>query len=130
MKPTFKAPGTKRLKLRCDEPVSKLKIAFKFNLRCYTVEVLASDAGASGPAVTVDGKVGRCMLTLSNPRLQRLELNSLKVRYDEPLSNSAFKFNLRRYSKEYNGGSPAPAPATPPDTSDGDKPRLLSFLTR
>jgi hypothetical protein len=33
-KPTLKAPGTKRLKLKYDEPFSK--IAFKFNLRRYT----------------------------------------------------------------------------------------------
>ena len=34
-KPTFKAPGTKRLKLKCVEPLSKF--AFKFNLRRYTL---------------------------------------------------------------------------------------------
>ena len=31
VKPTLKTPGTKRLKLKCDEPL--LKFAFKFNLR-------------------------------------------------------------------------------------------------
>jgi len=34
MKPTLKAPGTKRLKLNCDEQLSNS--AFKFNLRRYT----------------------------------------------------------------------------------------------
>jgi hypothetical protein len=33
MKPTLKAPGTKRLKLRYDDPLSNL--AFKFNIRRY-----------------------------------------------------------------------------------------------
>jgi hypothetical protein len=33
MNPTLKAPGTKRLKLKCD--VLLLNIAFKFNLRRY-----------------------------------------------------------------------------------------------
>ena len=33
IKPTLKAPGTKRLKLKCDEPLSK--IAFNFDLRRY-----------------------------------------------------------------------------------------------
>ena len=33
IRPTLKAPGTKRLKLKYDEPVSNF--AFKFNLRRY-----------------------------------------------------------------------------------------------
>ena len=33
IKPTLKPPGTKRLKLNYDEPLSTP--AFKFNLRCY-----------------------------------------------------------------------------------------------
>ena len=35
IKPTLKAPGTKRLKLKCDEPLSN--VAFNFNLRRYSV---------------------------------------------------------------------------------------------
>ena len=35
IKPTLKAPGTKRLKLKYDEPLSKF--AFKFNLRRYSL---------------------------------------------------------------------------------------------
>ena len=35
IEPTLKPPGTKRLKVKCDEPLSKL--AFKFNLRRYNV---------------------------------------------------------------------------------------------
>jgi len=38
IKPTLKASGTRRLKLICDDPLSK--IGFKFNLRRYTVEAL------------------------------------------------------------------------------------------
>jgi hypothetical protein len=34
MKPTLKPPGTNRLKLKCDEPLSNF--AFKFNWRRYT----------------------------------------------------------------------------------------------
>ena len=48
-KPTLKAPGTKRLKLKHDKLVSSF--AFIFNLRRY-----------------IPGcKVGRCRLTVSNP---------------------------------------------------------------
>jgi len=35
IKPTLKAPGTKRLKLKCDGLL--LSFAFKFNLRRYTM---------------------------------------------------------------------------------------------
>jgi len=35
IKPTLKAPGTKRLKLKCDEPLSNF--AFNFKLRRYTM---------------------------------------------------------------------------------------------
>jgi len=35
IKPTLKAPGSKRVKVKHDEPVSKF--AFKFNLRRYTM---------------------------------------------------------------------------------------------
>ena len=41
-KPTLKAPGTKRLKLTYDEPVSNF--AFKFNLRRYRVVMCVGDA--------------------------------------------------------------------------------------
>jgi len=47
-------------------------------------------------------KVGRCRLTLSNPRRKRLEaprVNLLTLKCDELLSTFAFTFNLRRYSK-------------------------------
>jgi len=56
VKPKLKLPGTKRLKLNCGEPLSKM--AFKFNLRRYimmgkareavaqTKTLLASQAGA------------------------------------------------------------------------------------
>ena len=54
IKPTLKAPGTKSSKLKCDELLSK--IAFNYYLRRYNKEIpLAS-------------MVGRCRLTLSNPR--------------------------------------------------------------
>jgi len=38
IKPVLKAPGTKRLILQSDEPLSNF--AFKFNLRRYTPDVL------------------------------------------------------------------------------------------
>jgi hypothetical protein len=49
MKLTLKAPGTKRLKLDYDEPLSNF--AFKFNLRCYTTDPHAP------PEVRVNGTV-------------------------------------------------------------------------
>ena len=47
-------------------------------------------------SVSVAVEVGRCRLTLSNPRRKRRE-PSLNLQYDEPPSNFAFTFKLRRY---------------------------------
>jgi hypothetical protein len=38
IKPTLKAPGTKRLKLKCDEPLSKF--AFNFKSRRYSKAIV------------------------------------------------------------------------------------------
>jgi hypothetical protein len=51
IKPTLKAPGIKRLKLKCAEALSNF--AFKFNLRRYTeraAAVAALRATTTGPA--------------------------------------------------------------------------------
>ena len=40
IKPTLKAPGTKRLKLKYDELLSN--VAVKFDLRCYTVDQMGA----------------------------------------------------------------------------------------
>jgi hypothetical protein len=40
MKPMLKAPGTKRLKLKYDQPLSSF--AFNFNFRRYTMEAVAA----------------------------------------------------------------------------------------
>jgi hypothetical protein len=58
IKPTLKAPGTKRLKLQCDELLSDF--AFDFNLRRY-IELLRQFMDYSG---WYDRKVGRCRLPL------------------------------------------------------------------
>jgi len=99
IKPTLKAPGTKRLKVQYDEPL--LTFAINFSLRRYNVEDdvshIVGEAGGKaryissteivcvapifGPASQAAqyppgadaiagtvGKVGRCRLTLRNPR--------------------------------------------------------------
>jgi len=55
IKPTLKPPGTKRLKLKCDELLTNF--AFKFNLRRFTEAAAAR-------------MVRRCWLTLSKPVLR------------------------------------------------------------
>ena len=56
IKPTLKSPGTKRLKLECDKPLSNF--ALNFNLRRYTkaestiAAVLPAAAAAIPPAVS------------------------------------------------------------------------------
>jgi hypothetical protein len=69
LKPTLKAPGTKRLKLDFDELLSSF--AFKFNLRRYA-KAIKNEVELAGmvEAHLRDGvaMVGRCRLTPSNPR--------------------------------------------------------------
>ena len=62
IKPTLKAPGSKRLKLQYDELLSRF--AFKFKLRRYMVAL--ENAVQEWAAVLTS--VWRCRLTLSNPR--------------------------------------------------------------
>ena len=113
-KPTLKAPGTERLKLKSDEPLSNF--AFKFNLRRYTLaqrdaQLAQSEAMlAQSNAILLRerearawevGEVGQCRLTLVSIKTivgKRLWFQRLKLQYDEPLSNFAFNFNLRRFS--------------------------------
>ena len=49
-------------------------------------------------------KVGRCRLTVSNPQLKARQDGArnqhLNLKNNEPLSNIAFNFNVRRYIKE------------------------------
>ena len=47
IKPTLKAPGSVRLKLKCDEPLSNF--AFNCNLRRYSTGAAAAHAAASRP---------------------------------------------------------------------------------
>jgi hypothetical protein len=61
MKPKMKPPGAKRLKLKCDILLSN--IAFKFNLRRYSVAAdLGHHVACFGLASSMY-MVGRCRLT-------------------------------------------------------------------
>jgi len=64
IKPTLKAPGTKRLKVKYDKPLSKF--AFKFNLRRYT---LVDNFSTVSSELKGGGSVGRCRLTPGRCRL-------------------------------------------------------------
>ena len=61
MKPMLKAPGTKRLKLKYDEPPSNF--AFKFNLRRYSMVDGSFWLSPFGPYKKLSELwVGRCKL--------------------------------------------------------------------
>jgi len=76
------------MKLRYDELLSN--VAFSFNLR----------RSNEARRIAVN-EVGCCTLTVSKPVLKakRLWFQRLKLQCDEPLSNSAFNFNLRRHNE-------------------------------
>ena len=63
IKPTLKAPGTKRLELNYDGPLSNF--AFNFNLRRYNLVHVMIDEPDEFHDYNL---VGRCSLTLSSPR--------------------------------------------------------------
>jgi hypothetical protein len=75
IKHTLKAPGTERLKLKYDEPLSK--VTFKFNLRRYNVGPAADGddpaQDSDGEDVSVEGVVSQLlelvMTLVEHPRL-------------------------------------------------------------
>jgi hypothetical protein len=75
------------MKLRCDQLLSGF--AFKFNLRRYTEGKQSLGQLYNGRGVQVEP-----MKPMLKPRVTK----RLKLIYGEPLSKSAFKFNLRRYT--------------------------------
>jgi len=78
IKPTLKAPGTKRLKLKYDKSLPNL---LRF---CFQIQLAPLHRGRLPPFLSTssasssshDNKVGRCRLTLSKPRCNRLEVSS------------------------------------------------------
>ena len=77
------------MKLKYDELLTNF--AFKFNLRRYTAGAQRERRHLPGRAVRVDP---------IKPTLKAPGIKLLKLKYDKPLSNFAFKFNLRRYILE------------------------------
>ena len=66
----------------------------------FSTALLAIPSAIVGGAPTQPATVGRCRLTLSDPRRNRLDLSVLRQKCDEPLSNFAFNFYLRCYTTE------------------------------
>jgi hypothetical protein len=121
IKPALKAPGTKRLKLEYDGPVSKF--AFKISLPPYnkdkTVTVSGVVTGLDKLPIVSNGVVtgyktqGKAVQV--EPMRSKLKAHGterLKLSCDKLLSTVAFKFSLRRYTKGTTcrtGGCPSVA---------------------
>jgi len=104
IKPLLKAPGTKHLTLKHDEPL--LFFDFKFNLRRY-IKGNAMDSSAAASVLlsycTIRAKVGQCRLTLRNPRSKRLQLSAIS---EKLLSNLAkFCFQTQPAPLHHGAGS-------------------------
>jgi hypothetical protein len=56
------------------------------------------EGGELGESGEEEAVVGRCMLIPTRPQVDRDCFQRLKLKHDEPLSNVAFNFNLRRYT--------------------------------
>jgi hypothetical protein len=106
MKPKLKPPGTKRLTLKCDEPLSSF--AFKLNLRRYIAAADGVSAaarhdvrnGRSAAAAGVRaGSLGKAVQVHPiKPTLKAPGAKRLKLKCDALLSKCAFNFSLRHYS--------------------------------
>jgi len=126
MKPVVKAPITKRLKLRCDEPLSNF--AFELNLRRFNLE--------SNSIEELDGLLHlehlRCLyigkavqVVPIKPTLKAPGTKRLKLKCDRLLSTLAFKFNLRRYTSARTACTPSTASHV-----STRSPRWTSAITR
>ena len=67
IKPTLKAPGTERLKLKYEEQLSNFGFKFKFRRYSMATEHPSNVAIALSQEKITLNEVGRCRLTLSNP---------------------------------------------------------------
>ena len=93
IKPTLKAPGTKRLKLKNDVPLSNF--AFKFNLRRYNKRDNArlpqhnhAWGNGSTPQSTMHGRAVQA--DPIKPTLKAPGTKRLKLKYGKLFSNFAF----------------------------------------
>jgi len=97
-KPVSNAPGTKRLKPRYDEPLSKLGLNELALLQLDKEEEEGAIATARSDFSVRE--VGRCTLTRVVTSVECARCQRLKRTYDEPFSSIAFNLNLRCYSEE------------------------------
>jgi hypothetical protein len=109
-KPTLKAPGTKRLRLKYDGVLSGF--AFKSNSRRYSTELLRLSGMLYGflRHVLREQRLGRPLqIDPMIPKLKPPGTERLKLKCDVLLPICAFKFKLRRYA---SGTRTTPARAT------------------
>jgi hypothetical protein len=66
-------------------------------VRAAKVEAAAPAVKKAATAAAAVAKVGRCRLTPREPRVDCVWFPRLHPKYDEPLLNCSFNFNLRRY---------------------------------
>jgi len=57
-------------------------------------------------------EVGQCRLTVSKPEMKACLVSAIGTKSDEPLSNSAVKFNLRHYNEEQQAAQAAAVTAS------------------
>ena len=108
------------MKLKCDEPLSNA--AFDFNLRRFTKEYQIKLVRPYRPPPSPPPPLkpspppgwGGAGWLYKNTSWKRAWFQRLKLKCDEALSNVAFNFNVRRYTREdAQPAVPGPALAEP-----------------
>jgi hypothetical protein len=101
-KPVLKAPGSNRLKLKYDEPLS----SFGFKLRRFSPAPAAlrlHKLRAEMVNIARSLPTGRVeQVDPMKPKLNAPETKRLQQKCGDMLSASAFKFNLRRYTSAHS----------------------------
>jgi hypothetical protein len=101
IKPTLKAPGAERLKLKCDILLST--VAFKVNLRRYTSVladamtnlhsfIIIATNHVGDDVYRFETPVGRCSFTVSNPAMKAPEVSALGATIRRTTLKLCFQF--------------------------------------
>jgi hypothetical protein len=119
MKPMFKGPGAKRLKLEYDKSLSIL-LQFSFQIQLEPLRRGGGGRRSSRRRRTRRAYRRRAVQVVPiKPTLKAPGIKLLNLKYGKPLSHLAFRFNLRRYTAALDA-EPVLRAAAPTNEVEGE----------